>query len=70
MKVFKLVEFDGFTKTFIAEEKELGEPFPERILRVKLNGALEKLYSVGDYIDPCGEIEIIEDLTELMSATN
>ena len=61
MKVFKLVEFDG--KTFIAEEKELGE-FPERILRIKLNG-LEKIYSVGDIvIDPYSKIEIIEDLTD------
>jgi len=71
VKVFKIVEFDGFTKTFIAEEKELGEKFPKRILRLKLNG-LEKLYSVGDIvIDPYSEIEIIEDLTDqLMSATN
>ena len=64
MKVFKLVEFDGFTKTFIAEEKELGE-FPERILRIKLNGALEKLYGVGDIIIPYSEIEIIEIIEDL-----
>ena len=64
MKVFKLVEFDGFTKTFITEEKNLGEKFPKRILRIKLNG-LEKLYGVGDIIFPYSEIEIIEIIEDL-----
>jgi hypothetical protein len=65
MKVFKLVAYDGHT--FVAEEKELGEKCPERVLRVKLSDRLKKLYSVGDtFIDTHGDIEIIEDLTDLL----